>query len=765
MSFDLTSWRADVRALVADFARDPQGTLSRAGVNSLYGFLLGSTMLPLAAAYAHEPASAISALIGITGSLGANMLANLAQRKYDGANAPSVAATEAQSPELMPVYESIAHALDVVPLAEAALAQAGQADALDQLRAELRRLGRAGPFAGATVSQTQSGGVNLGVGNTIGQVGDIVAGDKVMGDKVAGSKYVTEGPRIYGTVHGGRDINIGTHQAITNDARASTPPQALGPVLGLRLEDLAGAPLAALTVGQEARLRLSIDGDLAALPTLDLQLEADGAGVDWPEGARRPLRLRPGAAPRLPQWALLPEQAGPLTLRVLVLSGAALVQQLALAVMCHDDMDDALLSEPDVAPAQPLPSVPVGFALASAPALPAHANALTLAIDQERAGYRLLLLDGGGVALTCTLALTDHGLADLLAYARSELLAIVYTQVANTYIYQQLDPAIPQSTAEHALARLARLGAYLWNGLFSGPGGGRDAEALGERLRARSQAASLHLTVAAAHLPFPWPLLYDRDLGQAIVADGFWGFRHILATLPTSGRIGPQTLDLSLGQADGLRALAGLNLTIDRHRGVAPHQLIAGQRRMLADLGIAAQELTTEAALRDALAAGSDAELLYLFCHMLSALPEQRAAKTGTPPGVGSTRIVLTEPARALTLRDLQIAAPLSKAPLLRGGPLVVLNACGSAELSPLTYDGLAPYLLDQGARAVVGTECETPIFFGARFGQALLEALVRDRLPVGAALRAVRRQFLEQHRNPLGLLYALYGSADLRVE
>ncbi len=451
----------------------------------------------------------------------------------------------------------------------------------------------------------------------------------------------------------------------------------------------------------------------------------------------------PATAPRLPQWELLPEQAGPLTLRVLVLSSGALVQQLALTVVCHDDLDRDLLSAPASAPAQPEPSVPVGFALSSAAALPAHANALTLTIDQDRAGYRLLLLDGGGVALTCTLALTEHGLADLLAYARSELLAIVYTQVANTYVYQQLDPTIPQANAEQALARLARLGHYLWNGLFSAPGGGRDAEALGERLRARSQAAPLHLTVAAAHLPFPWPLLYDRDPSQAIVADGFWGFRHVLATLPTSGRIGPQNLDLGVGAASGLQALAGLNLTIDQHRGVAPHQLIDGQRRMLASPGIAAQELTTEAALRDALAAGSDAGLLYLFCHMLSALPDQRAVRSGTAPGVGSTRIVLTGPAQALTLRDLQIAAPLSKAPLLRGGPLVIINACGSAELSPLTYDGLVPYLLDQGARAVVGTECETPIFSGAAFGQALIEALVRDKLPVGEALRAARRQFL----------------------
>lgn len=302
--------------------------------------------------------------------------------------------------------------------------------------------------------------------------------------------------------------------------------------------------------------------------------------------------------------------------------------------------------------------------------------------------------------------------------------------------------------------------------MFHGSGSGLGSAAIAGRLRRLSQASSLHVTVAAAHLPFPWPLLYHRDLNEPITADGFWGFRHMLATLPTSGRTGLLPTSFALGAATSLQALVGLNLRIDQHPGVPPHEVIAPQRQALADLGIATAEVTTEHALRDALAAGTDASLLYLYCHVLSALPEQRAQRPGigAPSGVGSTRIVLTESKNGLTLRDLQVYAPLANVPLLRGGPLVVLNACGSAELSPLTYDGLVPYLLDLGARAVIGTECETPIFFGAAFGPALLRAVVQDQLPIGEALRATRRHFLEQHRNPLGMLYALYGSAELSV-
>lgn len=90
---------------------------------------------------------------------------------------------------------------------------------LDDLREELRRIATgsgAPPVPARTHSQTigdsaqvgvavagdvhgpithvqQSGGINFGSGNTIGSIGDIVAGDKVSGDKVLGDKVVNYG--------------------------------------------------------------------------------------------------------------------------------------------------------------------------------------------------------------------------------------------------------------------------------------------------------------------------------------------------------------------------------------------------------------------------------------------------------------------------------------------------------------------------------------------------------------------------------------------
>jgi hypothetical protein len=64
----------------------------------------------------------------------------------------------------------------------------------------------AGDVHGDVSSVQQSGGVNFGSGNTIEQIGDIVAGDKT----------VNEGPKVYGNITSGRDVNIATNQTINN---------------------------------------------------------------------------------------------------------------------------------------------------------------------------------------------------------------------------------------------------------------------------------------------------------------------------------------------------------------------------------------------------------------------------------------------------------------------------------------------------------------------------------------------------------------------
>lgn len=173
--------------------RDPRGALQRTGVDTLYGFLLGSTLLPVAAAAAQDPGNAIIALSGIVGGVGANLVSNLVQKRYDGPDAATVIAAEATEPALAPAYAELVARLDVLVLVKAELV--GHTELLQRLNDELRRLGPAGPFAGATIRIEQSGGFNAGAGNTFGQTGDLIAGDKIV-NNFFGGKPGEDGQRL-----------------------------------------------------------------------------------------------------------------------------------------------------------------------------------------------------------------------------------------------------------------------------------------------------------------------------------------------------------------------------------------------------------------------------------------------------------------------------------------------------------------------------------------------------------------------------------------
>ena len=94
--------------------------------------------------------------------------------------------------------------------------------------------------------------------------------------------------------------------------------------------------------------------------------------------------------------------------------------------------------------------------------------------------------------------------------------------------------------------------------------------------------------------------------------------------------------------------------------------------------------------------------------------------------------------------------------------PLVVLNACDSADYSPDSFENLVKFFCDKKAAGVIGTQCEvkeklvnafTILFFSAFFkqigaGQALFEA----------------RQTLLSQLDPRGLVYSLFAAADVKL-
>jgi hypothetical protein len=96
--------------------------------------------------------------------------------------------------------------------------------------------------------------------------------------------------------------------------------------------------------------------------------------------------------------------------------------------------------------------------------------------------------------------------------------------------------------------------------------------------------------------------------------------------------------------------------------------------------------------------------------------------------------------------------------------PMIFMNACESSVLEAEIASSFPDFFLQQGNRAFIGTETAIPDDVSAKFSQYFYSALWGG-ATVGLALNAAKWELLENHGNPLGLLYTLYGDPDLRVK
>jgi hypothetical protein len=332
-----------------------------------------------------------------------------------------------------------------------------------------------------------------------------------------------------------------------------------------------------------------------------------------------------------------------------------------------------------------------------------------------------------------------------------------------------------------ALRQVAEVGRDLYVALFLRQ---RDSAiaGIGRRLsQVRLPAgAVVEVTVKddASDFLFPWHLLYDAELpddpAQPPDVNGFWGARYIVEQrLPETGwttvtqRVqGPRQLTTLFWErfsnarqhAESLAALACPTLEISTP-----------------PIGRASKARTV---LRQTL---RPADVLYFYTHAHTRQPGSdtvalitdaiRTERSGTPGATTLTRLWQRMSAAAdepswiklthgrLALTDLYADRDIN----LPSGPLVILNACESVQITPhLTGESFVHFFLDRGARSVLGTECVMTTHFAKPFAERLL-GLLRDGAPVGSAVLTTRQAFLAAG-NPLALAYTLYGSADYRL-
>ncbi|GIL15504.1 MAG: hypothetical protein BroJett039_06770 [Chloroflexota bacterium] len=100
----------------------------------------------------------------------------------------------------------------------------------------------------------------------------------------------------------------------------------------------------------------------------------------------------------------------------------------------------------------------------------------------------------------------------------------------------------------------------------------------------------------------------------------------------------------------------------------------------------------------------------------------------------------------------------------IENNPLVILNACRTGTMNPLSTANWARLFWERGARGVLATEFSVPDSFAARFTPQLYESFLAG-ANIGESLLHTRRHFWQTDGNPLGLAYALYSSPSIRIQ
>jgi CHAT domain len=371
-------------------------------------------------------------------------------------------------------------------------------------------------------------------------------------------------------------------------------------------------------------------------------------------------------------------------------------------------------------------------------------------------GYDCTLVKA--VATQALLPLQPVHLANAIETVRRELMKVVmHRGTDGSYVFQtNID--MPQEAQDFALRTMARAGADLFRKMFFGPGARADSQAVGNFLRtmAADPNSRLKLQIVASGVPVPWGLLYIGEVkeGAELDWDNFIGMRHVIEQIPLQNI--PTVADYVIQSAPQLAVSVNVNRSIDLQlQGdyVAQQELFwETARTSRKTVGVTSR--TTRQQVMAALADGATGDqIVYFYCHAKSA----GLTSQGSPD---DSCLVLSD--ASITLGDLNVEAPTTAQ--LCGNPLIFINACESAEMSPTFYDGFVPYFMAKGARGVVGTECQTPALFAVAWAKRFFERFL-DGEPLGEAFLELRREFVQKHGNPLGLLYGVHCDGDTQID
>lgn len=323
------------------------------------------------------------------------------------------------------------------------------------------------------------------------------------------------------------------------------------------------------------------------------------------------------------------------------------------------------------------------------------------------------------------------------------------------YFYHEVsDRPVSESVfSSKVLPSLAKAGSALFGAVFR-PGERKFSatKELGGVLRdLLVQEKDLRILIKSDEFFAPWNFMYVGDW-HAPTVDHFLGFRHLVEhdveDSPPFEAAMPPFSELAFH----------FNEDIDLNPKTGVH--FAGKKflEMLQQFGIERKRRDDKQTFLAALENGADESVFYFLCHGTSG--------DDTRPNSDTTRLFLTQPAgvdnEVISPSDILLAFD-NRCPL-RGQPLVFINACRALKSGSIYFDGFATHFLNNDARCVLGPDIEMPVVFARDFANRFFEDFFRagPKMSVGRVLLDMRRDFLSNGLNPLGLAYSLYRGSNV---
>lgn len=270
----------------------------------------------------------------------------------------------------------------------------------------------------------------------------------------------------------------------------------------------------------------------------------------------------------------------------------------------------------------------------------------------------------------------------------------------------------------------------------------------------------------------PWQLLYPNyaDAGDNVVdANKFWGFRYDLVVRQLV-RNQKDRLDLSsrVARSENVLFARGKSLRPNDQVAVFADDLIQTLGEPFA--GATATRVPTvdsDESFVTSLTRNADIlQFVFLFSHATGGGHVLFASDTTVTltDDIGP-RIIFSAKEWVTPRRIERIYDTVLRLPVWGRQPIFVLNGCetGTGGVEAANSGLLVSTLIRLGANAVVATESEVWTEFARAWAKTLIAEL-RSGHDMARAVRNARRLHLEQGRNPMGLLYSLYGSPSARI-